>query len=254
MKRLEGKVAIVTGAGNGQGKFEAELFAREGAVVTVTDINTEGLQMTAEKIKASGGQVVALKHDISSEEDWKNVVEQTLSKFGKIDILVNNAGMHFDTKMEDISLDEWNKVISINLTGTFLGIQSVVPAMKQNGGGSIVNIASIAALRGGSFAHYSAAKGGVRSLSKSAAIEYAEEKIRVNTILPGLITTDFVKEALTNDVIRKNLLDQLPMKRFGKQEDVAFGVLYLASDESQFMTGSELIIDGGTMAGAKITE
>lgn len=133
-------------------------------------------------------------------------------------------------------------------------MQAVIPYMKENGGGSIVNIASIAALRGGSFAHYSAAKGGVRSLSKTAAIEYARDNIRVNSVYPGLIVTGLVEDALANESVRKNLMDQLPLQRFGKVEDVGYGVLYLASDESSFVTGTELVIDGGTMAGARLID
>ncbi|WKA59100.1 SDR family NAD(P)-dependent oxidoreductase [Planococcus shenhongbingii] len=254
MGRLEGKIAIITGAGNGQGQYEAELFAKEGAKVVVTDIDYEAAQLTASAIKQENGQAFALQHNIASEENWKSVISKTLEEYGRIDILVNNAGIHAETKMADISLGEWNSMLNVNLTGTFLGIQEVISPMKENGGGSIVNIASIAALRGGSFAHYSAAKGGIRSLGRTAAIEYAEDKIRVNTVFPGLIATDLVKEALENEHTRKNLFDQLPMKRIGEIEDVAYGVLYLASDESGFVTGSELVIDGGTMAGAKLIE
>lgn len=254
MGRLNGKVAIITGAGNGQGQYEARLFAKEGARVVVTDIDFGAAQQTAAMIEQEGSQAFALKHDIASEENWGAVILKTIEEYGKVDILVNNAGIHSETKMADISLNEWNTMLNVNLTGTFLGIQEVIPFMKENGGGSIVNIASIAALRGGSFAHYSAAKGGIRSLGRTAAIEYAEDKIRVNTVFPGLIATDLVKEALENENTRKNLFDQLPMKRIGEIEDVAYGVLYLASDESGFVTGSELVIDGGTMAGAKLIE
>lgn len=252
MGRLNGKVAIITGAGNGQGQYEAELFAKEGARVAVTDIDYSAARQTVAAIEQSGGQAFAFHHDIASEENWKAAVLKTIEMYGRLDILVNNAGIHSEIKMADISLHEWNTMLNVNLTGTFLGIQEVIPFMKESGGGSIVNIASIAALRGGSFAHYSAAKGGIRSLGRTAAIEYAEDKIRVNTVFPGLIATDLVKEALENETTRQNLFDQLPMKRIGEIEDVAYGVLYLASDESGFVTGSELIIDGGTMAGAKL--
>lgn len=254
MSRLKGKIAIITGAGNGQGAFEAELFAKEGATVVATDIDFDKVSKVVEKIQAENGTAIAIHHDISSELGWMNVVKNTIESFGKIDILVNNAGVHIETAMSEINLAEWTKMIEINLTGTFIGMQTVIPVMKENGGGSIVNIASIAALRGGSFAHYSAAKGGVRSLSKTAAIEYARDNIRVNSIYPGLIVTGLVKEALENETVRKNLMDQLPLQRFGKVEDVGYGVLYLASDESAFVTGSELVIDGGTMAGARLID
>ncbi|MFJ7729205.1 SDR family NAD(P)-dependent oxidoreductase [Neobacillus sp. NPDC097160] len=254
MRRLEGKVAIITGAGNGQGAFEAKLFAKEGASVVVTDIDFESASQIVRDIENNHGKAIAVHHDISSELDWIKVVEKTIETFGKIDILVNNAGIHMESAMSEITLAEWSKMIEINLTGTFIGMQTIIPSMKKNGGGSIVNIASIAALRGGSFAHYSAAKGGVRSLSKTAAIEYARDNIRVNSVYPGLIMTALVTEALENEVTRKNLMEQLPLQRFGKVEDVGYGVLYLASDESSFVTGAELVIDGGTMAGARLTE
>ena len=210
MGRLAGKVAIITGAGNGQGAFEAELFAKEGAAVIITDIDTESAQKVAHQISAFG-KAIAIHHDIASTEDWKNVLQTSIEAFGKVDILVNNAGIHAETKMDEIEVDEWNRIIDVNLTGTFIGMKTVIPHMKDNGGGSIVNIASIAALRGGSFAHYSAAKGGVRSLSRTAAIEYADQNIRVNSIYPGLIMTDLVKDALENESIHRNLLHQLPL-------------------------------------------
>jgi len=251
--RLAGKVAIITGAGNGQGAFEAELFAKEGASVILTDIDIESAQKVAHQISAFG-KAIAIHHDIVSKEDWENVLQTTIEAFGKVDILVNNAGIHAETKMDEIEVDEWNRIIDVNLTGTFIGMKKVIPHMKDNGGGAIVNIASIAALRGGSFAHYSAAKGGVRSLSRTAAIEYADQNIRVNSIYPGLIMTDLVKDALGNESIHRNLLNQLPLKRFGQVKDVAYGVLFLASDEAAFITGTELVIDGGTMAGMKLLD
>lgn len=252
MGRLDGKVAIITGAGNGQGEFEAKLFAKEGAKVVATDINFDAVSKVANEIQESNGQAVALKHDIASEEDWQNVVEETVKAYEKIDILVNNAGIHADTAMEDITLDEWNKILSVNLTGTFIAMQAVIPEMKKNGSGSIVNIGSIAAMYGGSFAHYSAAKGGMRSLVKVAAIEYGKDGIRTNGVYPGLIETALTKEALADDELRQKFIDTTYLPRLGRVEDVAYGVLYLASDESGFVNGTELVIDGGTIAGHKL--
>jgi len=244
--RLENKVAIITGAANGQGAFEAKLFAKEGAKVVATDIDFDNLKKVVAEIREAGGESIAIKQDVSSEEQWKQVVHETVETYGKIDILVNNAGIHYETALEDIKFQEWDRVIQVNLNSVFLGTRSVVPEMKKNGGGSIINIASIAAMIGGSFAHYSAAKGGVRSLTKVTAIEYAKDNIRANSVYPGLIVTDLVKEALANEAIRKKLEAANPLPRFGTVEDVAYGVLYLASDESSYVTGLELVIDGGT--------
>lgn len=248
MGRLAGKVAIITGAAGGIGASEAVLFAREGAKVIATDIDVAGVGAIASVIVDQGGEAIGLGHDVSSEEGWREVVAAAVDRYGKVDVLANNAAVHYETRFSDITLDEWDKVLRVDLTGTFLGTQAIVPEMLRGGGGSIVNISSIAALIGGSFAHYSAAKGGVVSLTKATAIEYAKQNIRANVILPGLIETNLTREALANPNIRKMLEDSTALPRFGHPEDVAYCALYLASDESAFATGAEFVIDGGNTA------
>lgn len=245
MGRLNGKVAIITGAGNGIGACESKLFAKEGAKVVVTDIDFAAAQAVVKQIVADGGQAIAIKHDVSSESDWKNVIAGTVEAFKKIDILVNNAAILIEQKMADITLETWNKTMQVNLNGVFLGTQGVVPEMKKNGGGSIVNTSSIASMIGSSVAHYSASKGGIRSFTKTTAIEYAKDKIRANSVYPGLIVTNLTKNVLADEAMRNFLTALTPLPRFGEVEDVAYGVLYLASDEASFVTGSELVIDGG---------
>lgn len=250
MKRLVGKVAIITGAGNGQGAFEAKLFAEHGAKIIVTDINIEGANKTVREIKDKGGEAFAVYHDVSSKEQWQKVAKESIANFGKVDILVNNAGVDQAKTIEEITEEDWDRILNVNLKGVFLGIQAIAPLMQKNGLGSIINIASVAALIGGtgSFAHYSSSKGGVRSLSKVAALDYAKDNIRVNSVYPGFILTDLTKEVLKDEKVLKIIKDKNPLPRFGEVQDVAYGVLYLASDESGFVTGNELIIDGGTIS------
>ncbi len=248
MGRLQDKVIIITGAANGMGACEAQMFAREGARIVATDIDAARVQSVARAIMDAGGEAIGIGHDVTQEDQWRSVVDATIEAFGRIDVLVNNAAVHYETKFADITLDEWQRVLSVDLNGTFLGTQAVVPQMLQQGGGSIVNISSIAAMKGGSFAHYSAAKGGIRALTKATAIEYAKNNIRANSVYPGLIETELTKAALANPDIRKMLEDSTALPRFGKAEDIAYCVLYLASDESSFATGAEFVIDGGNTA------
>ncbi|MDD3234903.1 MAG: glucose 1-dehydrogenase [Candidatus Cloacimonetes bacterium] len=245
MKRLEHKVALITGAAMGMGETEARLFAEHGASLIITDINKGELDKIAQELIDKGTKVLSLKHDVSSEQDWIRVATEAEKAFGKIDILVNNAGVLSSAGVEATSLNEWNKVISVNQTGTWLGMKYIVPLMRKAGGGSIVNISSIYGLIGsGTSAAYQASKGAVRILSKTAAMEYAPEHIRVNTIFPGAIDTPMVSTAITDEAL-KGLLSLVPLNRIGKPLEIAFGVLYFASDESSYTTGAELVIDGG---------
>ena len=253
MDRVKGKVAIVTGGAGGLGRAEAILLADEGARVVVTDIDEAAIEKISSEIHRRGGTGLPIRHDVTSESDWSRVIDKTLAAFEKLDILVNNAGVIFYRKIEDTSLAEWRALMSVNLDGVFLGVRFAIEAMKKTGGGSIINIASVAGLIGNpDAAAYHASKGGVRSLTKAAAIECSKAgygyNIRVNSIYPGVIETAMADPLKQDEVKYKTALSWHPIGHFGEPEDVANGVLYLASDESKFLTGSELVIDGGWTA------
>jgi 3(or 17)beta-hydroxysteroid dehydrogenase len=253
MDRVKDKVAIVTGGAGGLGRAEALLLAKEGAKVVITDIDEAGIKTVAEEIKSQGGRAGFVKHDVASESEWSHVLRRTLEEFGKLDVLVNNAGVILYKKIEDTSLAEWRRLMSVNLDGVFLGTRFAIGAMKKNGGGSIINISSVAGLIGNPDASaYHASKGGVRSLTKAAAIECSRAgygyNIRVNSIYPGVINTRMADDLKQDTAKYNTALSWHAMGHFGEPEDVAYGVLYLASDESKFLTGSELVIDGGWTA------
>lgn len=247
MSRLNGKVAIITGAASGIGLAALQIFAAEGAHVAATDISEIALKQAVEDVIAEGGDAIARPLDVSSAGDWQRVVDDVLDEWGTIDILINNAGIEIPNGILDAELDDWNKVMSINVTGTWLGMKSVIPAMQSSGHGSIVNVSSIAGIVGGvgEGAAYSASKGAIRSLTKHAAQWFAKDSIRVNSIHPGPIDTGLTrglgitKEALANT-------DAVPLPpHVGDASDIAYGMLYLASDEAKFVTGEELVLDGG---------
>jgi len=242
-------VAIITGAAKGQGEFEARLFASEGATVVLCDIDVEACGKTAEEISSSGGSAVSMTLDVTSEPNWIGVIEQTVEFFGKLDILVNNAGIYSRVPIENASVEEFDHILEVNLRGVFLGTKHAIPAMRTSGGGSIINISSTAGIVGnvGSGA-YGASKGGVRSFTKYTAIQHASEGIRANSVHPGPIDTDMISDNLSTAEGRKSTESRIPMGRVGSIEDVAMGVLFLATDESSYMTGSELVIDGGMTA------
>ncbi len=250
MDRVKGKVAIVTGGGGGLGSAEALLLAKEGAAVVVADLDEGAAEDTAKEIRARKGTAIFVRHDVSSESEWENAIRRTLDEFGKLDVLVNNAGVILYKKIEETSLDEWRRLMSVNLDGVFLGTKCAIEAMKKNRSGSIINISSVAGLIGNPDASaYHASKGGVRAFSKAAAIEFSKAgydyNIRVNSIYPGVINTKMAEELRQDKAKYETALSWHAMGHFGEPEDVAFGVLYLASDESKFITGSELVIDGG---------
>ena len=251
MGRLSGKTAIITGTAGGLGLACVELFASEGANVVAVDIQFDALKENIAKIQDTEGEILPLEIDVASIESWSTVIEKTVEKFGKIDILVNNAAIikHGQSLMET-PLEDWNKTIAVNQTGVFLGMQAVVPEMQKLGKGSIINISSIGGIVGGaadSFsAAYSASKGAVRSLTKHAAQMLAKDSIRVNSVHPGAMMTPMLKEALKDEANREIVQNSFPLPpHAGDPKDVAYGIVYLATDESKYTTGTELIIDGG---------
>ena len=247
--RLAGKVALITGGARGQGAEEARLFAREGAKVVITDVlDHEGTRVAAD-ITETGGDVLYIHLDVTREEDWRHAVHTTISSFGKLDVLVNNAGIWRRDKLEDTSEHEWDLIQDINSKGVFLGTKHAIPEMRKVGGGSIINISSSAGMVGSpSSPAYSASKGAVRLFTKSTALQYGREGIRANSIHPGPIDTAMGDQVWPDAESRTQMLSRLALGRIGTSEDVAFGVLYLASDESSFVTGTELVIDGGQTA------
>ena len=248
MGRLDGKVAIISGGAKGQGAEEARLFAQEGAKVIIGDIlDREGMQIESE-IAEQGGEAKFVHLDVSSEEDWSRTVDLSMSEYGRLDILVNNAGILLMKGLEETRWQEWDNIQNINSKGVFLGSKTVIPAMRESGGGSIVNISSIAGLIGSKFTAYGASKGLVRTLTKSVAVNHGHEGIRCNSVHPGIIETDMVSEMIGSQEGREYQLNRTPLKVIATSRDVALGVLYLASDESRYVTGSELVIDGGITA------
>lgn len=251
MKRLLEKVAIITGAASGMGAVEAKLIANEGAKVFITDINENKLKTVANAINTSGGHAAYMVHDVSNEKQWRSVIKEVIRIYGKIDILVNNAAVigNLETPFEERTVDEFNKVLNINLTSQFIGMKAVIPFMKKAKSGSIINISSIGGIVGSAGATaYTASKGGSRLLSKGAAIELAPFNIRVNSVHPGFVDTTMSKNMPNYEDFKKMAINGTPLERAGHEEEIAYGVIFLASDESSFVTGTELIIDGGNTA------
>ena len=252
MGRLEGKTALVTGAASGIGLQTSIRLAEEGARVMMTDINLEeGLQQ-AEKL---GANATFLKLDITEEEEWISVLDETVKRFGRLDILVNSAGMVLIADVEQITLEDWRKVHAVNLDGTFLGCKHGVRVMKEFGAGSIINLSSVSGMIGGfNLAAYNSSKGAVRMLTKSVALHCARAGygIRCNSIHPTFIETPMLESMIRDspdpEKARQTLVRQVPLRRIGKPEDVANMIVYLASDESTFVTGTEMVIDGGVIA------
>ncbi len=255
MGRVEDKIALITGAAQGLGAETARLLVAEGASVVLTDINVAGARQTAEEINAQDfDKAVAFEQDVSSESGWQRTIEATREKFGGLNILVNNAGIGSIGSVEDETLETWQRVHDVDLNGVFLGCKYAIPLMVESGGGSIVNVSSISGIIAGhNLAAYNSAKAAVRHLSKSVALHCAHERnnIRCNSVHPAFIDTPILDGLVggpDRDAALEKLGRQIPLGRVGQPEDVAFAVLYLASDESQFVTGSEIRIDGGISA------
>lgn len=247
--RLEGKVALISGGARGIGAATARLMAAEGAAVVIADVlQKEGMETEAE-ISEAGGEALFVSLDVTSESSWTAAVQAAVSKYGKLDVLVNNAGISSRTGVEETTVESWDQVMDVNAKGVFLGTKAAIPEMRKAGGGSIINISSVYGIVGsGSSAGYHASKGAVRLFTKSVAVQYAREGIRVNSVHPGFVDSPMTGAHHEIPEIRKARTDQTPLGRLGVPEDIAPGILYLASDESSFVTGSELVIDGGMIA------
>ena len=249
MNRLDGRVALITGAASGIGKATAQRLASEGAAVLVTDIAEEAGRATVTEIADAGGRAAFVRHDVTSEQDWEAATARAVEEFGSLDIVVNNAGMGDLKTIEDTTLEEWNRTIAIDQTGVFLGMKVAAPHLKESGHGSIINISSIFGTSGGfgTSPAYHAAKGAVRTMTKNAALHWATDGIRVNSIHPGFIETPILEQTRGTEY-SDTMTALTPMGHLGRPEDIAAGVAYLASDDSKFVTGLELYIDGGYIA------
>ena len=248
--RLENKVALISGGARGMGAAEARMFAREGAKVVIGDVlEAEGRQVEAE-INEIGGECVFIHLDVTQESEWQQAVQTAVTRFGKLDVLVNNAGIVTKTRIVDTTVEEWDRMMNVNVKGVFLGTKAAIPEMRKAGGGSIINISSISGMIGhpGDSAAYNSSKGAVRIFTKSTAIQYAKEGIRANSIHPGSIDTPMAGPRLNDPELQRQAEAMTPLGRTAHPDEVAYGVLFLASDESSFMTGSEVVIDGGYTA------
>ena len=246
--RLAGKVAIITGGASGMGAEECRIFAREGAKVIIADILEDEARKVEAEIAEAGGEAAFIRLDVTSEADWQRAVDDAVQRYGRLDVLVNNAGIGGSHSAESLNAERWDAFMNINAKGVFLGMLYAIPAMKESGGGSIVNISSISGIVGQEAVHmgYNASKGAVRTVTKSAAVQYAQDGIRVNSVHPGLMPP-MRTTALSSDR-RSEMMANVPMRRAGRTEEVGNAVLFLASDEASYITGAELVVDGGFTA------
>lgn len=248
--RVEGKVVLVTGGGSGIGRATATLLAREGATVVVTDVDRVGGQQTVQQI---GGAASYLPQDVSRDADWQRVIAEVLAKHGRLNGLVNNAGISgpFPSTVESEDIEVWHRIFAVNVDGVFLGCKHGVPAIRDSGGGSIVNLSSLAAMLGTpELSAYGASKGAVRQFTKSVAMHCARKgyKVRCNSVHPGIIMTSMGEALFKTEDLRERARQRVPLRELGRPEDIGYGILFLISDESRYMTGAELVIDAGLSA------
>ena len=249
MPRLEGKTAIVTGAARGMGEVEARLFAAEGAAVMLCDVSDAAGQRVADDIVSAGGAATYAHLNVTDETNWRQVIADTVSQHGRLDILVNNAGISGYDEEDNLGVATWDRLLDINAKGVFLGMKHAIAVMeRQDDGGSIVNISSISGIVGQDFIHmgYNASKGAVRLMTKSAAVRWATSRIRVNSVHPGLMPP--MAGGSASSATREAMTANIPMRRTGRRVEVAYAVLFLASDEASYITGAELVVDGGFTA------
>lgn len=254
--RLKNKVSFITGGANGnKGKLMgiagayAWLASDEGSAIVITDIDTDSGKLTVDHINESGGKAIFIELDVTDENNWQESINFAVTQFGGVDILINSAGIHTLKNTEETSSEEWDRMMAIHAKGTFLGTKYVVPEMRKRGGGSIVNISSMCAMFGSpTNTAYHAAKGAIRSFTKSAAIQYAQEGIRVNSVHPGYTETPFTIAPFSLPGALESRVSKIPLGRLASAEEIANSVLYLASDDSSYVTGAELVVDGGFLA------
>lgn len=246
--RLENKTTLVTGASKGMGESEARLFASQGANVVLCDVDQREGEKTAKSITESGGTAEFMQCDVTNESDWEKVINATTNKFGSLDVLVNNAGLSSGSTEDHLSSEWWHKIMDVNATGVFLGTKIAAEIMKEQQSGSIINISSIMGFVGGENGHpaYHASKGAVRIFSKAMAVKYGPYGVRVNSVHPGFMPP--MSSSYRSPRIQAENIKRTPLRRTGEVIEVAYGVLFLASDESSFITGTELVIDGGFIA------
>ncbi|NSC25503.1 SDR family oxidoreductase [Streptomyces albus subsp. chlorinus] len=248
-KRLDGKVALITGATGGLGTATAELFAREGARMVLTDVAEGPLRGLADRLEALGAEVATSRLDVSSAREWGEAIAVVRERFGTLDVLVNLAGIVDWPGIEETSEEAWDRVIDVNQKGTWLGMKAAMPLLRASGNASVINTSSVLGLVGsGSAAAYQASKGAVRLLSKTAAVEYARQGVRVNSVHPGVIATPMIQEILDEQGDQQPDIQRTPMRRAGRADEIAPAILFLACDDSSFVTGSEVVVDGGLTA------